>query len=285
MLYFLYPSSLRRYLRDNRGQKLWTLVTGATDGIGEGFANELCSHGFNVVLHGRNVEKLSRVKETLLAEYPNVEVRIVIADAGSFTASTINDIVASLQDINLTVLINNVGGTGALDVDFKTLENHTAKEVDALININIRFTIQLTRALLPTLKCSEPSLIMNIGSISETGTPWLSVYPPTKAYIHAFSKALSVELKAYNHDIEVLGIQVGSVQSQQNQADTSFFVPSSRVMARSALARVGCGRANATGYFPHAMQRLFFSIMPEWMLDKMLVTFLKPLAENKSKEW
>lgn len=285
MIYFLYPSTLHRYLRGHQGQKSWALVTGGSDGIGEGLAHELCSHGFNVVLHGRNVKKLSRVKEALLAEYPKTEVRIVIADADSFTASTIDDIVASLQDISLTVLVNNVGGTGALDVDFKTLENHTATEVDALISINIRFTTQLTRALLPTLKRHEPSLIMNIGSISETGTPWLSVYSPTKAYMHSFSKALNLEMKAYNHKVEVLGVQVGSVQSQQNQADTSFLVPSSRVMAQSALARVGCGRANATGYFPHELQRLFFSVMPEWIVDKMLVAFLKPLAENKSKKW
>jgi 17beta-estradiol 17-dehydrogenase / very-long-chain 3-oxoacyl-CoA reductase len=285
MFYFLYPSTLHRYLGDQQGERSWALVTGGTDGIGEGFAHELYSHGFNVVLHGRNVEKLSRVKEALRAVYPKSDVRTIIADARNFTASTIDEIVASLEDIDLTVLINNVGGTGALDVDFKTLDNHTATEVDALISINIRFTTQLTRALLPTLKRSEPSLIMNIGSISETGTPWLSVYSSTKAFMHSFSKALSLELKAYNRKVEVLGTQAGSVQSQQNQADTSVLVPSSRVMARSALARVGCGRANATGYFPHELQRLFFSILPEWAADRLIVTFLNPIAETKSKKW
>ena len=285
MLYFLYPSTLHRYLRDHQGQKSWALVTGASGGIGEGFAHELCSHGFNVVLHGRNVEKLTRVKEALLAEYPNAKFRIVIADASSFTSSSIDNIVASLQDIDLTVLINNVGGTAALSTDFKTLENHTPTEVDALININIRFTIQLTRALLPTLQRDEPSLVMNIGSISGTGFPWLSVYSPSKAYLHAFSTALRLEQKAYKREIEILGIQAGGVQSQQNQSETSFFVPSSRVMARSALARVGCGRANGTGYFPHELQRLFASIMPKWAMDKILVNVMRSLAENESKRW
>jgi NAD(P)-dependent dehydrogenase (short-subunit alcohol dehydrogenase family) len=75
MLYFLYPSTLDRYLRDYQGEKSWALVTGSSDGIGKGIAHELCSHGFNVVLHGRNAEKLSRVQSSLLAEYPNVQVR------------------------------------------------------------------------------------------------------------------------------------------------------------------------------------------------------------------
>jgi 17beta-estradiol 17-dehydrogenase / very-long-chain 3-oxoacyl-CoA reductase len=285
MLYFLYPSTLGRYLRDYQGEKSWALVTGSSDGIGKGIAHELSSHGFNVVLHGRNAEKLSRVQASLLAEYPKVQVRKVIADAGSFTASAIDDVVANLQDIHLTVLVNNVGGTAALDVDVKTLEEHTAKEVDAVININLRFTTQLTRALLPTLQRNEPSLIMNIGSISENGMPWLSVYSPTKAYVRAFSKALGLELKANHHTVEVLGIQVGSVQSQQNHSDISFFVPSSRVMAQSALARVGCGSANVTGYLPHELQRLFFSITPDWVLDRILIAGLKPIAESKSKKW
>lgn len=87
--------------------------------------------------------------------------------------------------------------------------------------------------------------------------------------MHSFSKALGVELKAYNHKVEALGIQAGSVQSQQNQADTSFFVPSSRAMARSAQVRIGCGRANVTAYFPHALQGFSFSVWPEWAVDKL----------------
>src|SRR5436309_12610648 len=100
MLYFLYPLTIDHYLRNHQGEKTWALVTGSSSGIGEGIAYELCSHGFNVVLHGRNDEKLSRVQASLLAEYPKVQVRKVIADAGSFTASAIDDIVANLQDIH-----------------------------------------------------------------------------------------------------------------------------------------------------------------------------------------
>ena len=96
MLYFLYPSTLDRYLRDYQEEKSWALVTGSSDGIGEGIAHELCSRGFNVVLHGRNAEKLSRVQASLLAGYPKVQIRKVIADAESFTTSAIDDIFANL---------------------------------------------------------------------------------------------------------------------------------------------------------------------------------------------
>ena len=265
MLYFLCPSTLDRSLRDYQGEKSWALVTGSSDGIGKGIAHELCSHGFNVALHGRNAEKLSRVQASLLVEYPKVQVRKVIADAGSFTTSAIDDIVASLQDVHLAVLVNNVGGMAALDADFKTLEEYTAKEVDAVINVNPLFTTQLTRALLSTLQRNEPSLIMSIGSITEGGMPWLSVYSTAKAYIHAFSKALSLELKANRHKVEVLGIQVGASGRNQKNASTSFFV------FLQSHGPISLGSANVTGYWPHELQRLFILTTSDWVLDRVIV--------------
>lgn len=282
---FLRPSSLPRYLYKPDGSPAWAFVTGASDGIGLGFAQELCARGFNVVLHGRNREKLSRVQGSLNKEYPNVSTRTVIADASSFTASTIDDIVSSIQDINLTVLVNNVGGASLLDRDFKTLTDHTAREVEALINVNAVFTTQLSRALLPTLQGNEPSLILNTGSQAQTGFPWLSVYSGTKGYLKTWSNALSLELTADGHQIEVLYIGVGAVQSGGLKVESSFFVPTSRVMAHAALERVGCGRSNVTGYLPHALQRSLLDLLPTLMHDKMIVDVIKPMYEKSTKKW
>lgn len=64
MFYFLYPSPLHRYLGNQQGKSSWALVTGASDGIGEGFAHELCSHGFNVIIMGA-MSKRSHASKTL----------------------------------------------------------------------------------------------------------------------------------------------------------------------------------------------------------------------------
>lgn len=48
----------------------WALITGASDGIGKAFALELSSvYNFNVIIHGRNREKLERVRDEILAKY------------------------------------------------------------------------------------------------------------------------------------------------------------------------------------------------------------------------
>lgn len=49
---YLLPSTLNK--RYNASGNNWALVTGATNGIGFGFCEELCERGFNVILHGRN---------------------------------------------------------------------------------------------------------------------------------------------------------------------------------------------------------------------------------------
>ncbi|KAI9872691.1 MAG: hypothetical protein M1830_001300 [Pleopsidium flavum] len=277
---YLRPSSLPRYLH---GDDAWALVTGSSDGIGLGFAQELCHRSFNVILHGRNPQKLEKVKADLNREFPSSQIRLVIADASS-SSTSLDDLVSSIQDVHLTVLVNNVGGiAGILSSSFKAFETHTREEVDGLLNVNERFATQLTRALIPILARNGPSLIMNIGSNAGMGMPYISVYSATKAYILSWSQALTAELKAEGQGITVLGIGVGSVQSAQNKSAASLTCPTSRTMASAALNRVGCGQAIVSAYLPHALQKGFMDLLPEGVLQNILINMLKPLKDKKEK--
>ena len=62
--YCLRPSSAHRYIH---GPAPYALVTGASDGIGKAIAHELYDHGFNLILHGRNEEKLRKVADEIRA--------------------------------------------------------------------------------------------------------------------------------------------------------------------------------------------------------------------------
>jgi len=282
--YFL-SSSFSRYLRTSSGTS-WALVTGASDGIGRAFAHELASHGFNLVLHGRNPGKLSAVVDSLKTSFPTIKTRTVIVDATSFTHTDISNIAASIADLPLTVLINNVGGTGVLRANFQTFGSTTPEELDGLINVNIRFTIHLTHALLPQLTANTPALIMNIGSQAHAGVPYLSTYSGTKGFIHSFSKALAVEMQGQGEQIEVLEILVGSVQTNQNRTEKpTYFVPSARTMAQSALARVGCGEASIVAYGGHAVQAMGMNLMPSKTLNWLTVKYLKPVVGKTQREW
>uniref|UniRef100_A0A183C747 Very-long-chain 3-oxoacyl-CoA reductase n=1 Tax=Globodera pallida TaxID=36090 RepID=A0A183C747_GLOPA len=107
------PRNLRELAGENAG---WAVVTGATDGIGKAYARELAQRGFDLVLISRSAEKLETVA-TELKQYSRessghreVQVRTVQFD---FTNAKLADyeqhIFAQLNDINVGILVNNVG--------------------------------------------------------------------------------------------------------------------------------------------------------------------------------
>jgi short-subunit dehydrogenase len=280
---FLRPSSLSRYL--HKGKESWALVTGSSDGIGLGFAQELCKNGFNVILHGRNRQKLQGVKERLKGEFPSVKIRILVIDATAPTDSLEDIVVRELADIHLTVLINNVGGQPYhIARTFQRLQDFANLEVDRALNLNARFPIQLTRVLLPILEGNGPSLIMNISSLAAIGAPYLCVYVGSKGFIEAFTRGLKTEIRAEAENVEVIGIRTGNVLSGSNKVRTSFFTPTSRVMARAALARVGCGQTLIAAYWPHWLQLVPFNIFPEKIIQTWLIQELKLRKKNADLE-
>lgn len=109
-LYFLRPSSIRRYLH---GPAPYALVTGATDGIGKALARELLRNGFNLIIHGRNEAKMRKVTEDLrmsVPEKPDADIRYFIADA-SQAGHDFAKMIEPFKDLQITMVYHNVGGS------------------------------------------------------------------------------------------------------------------------------------------------------------------------------
>ena len=272
------PSSLKRYLH---GDDAWALVTGASDGIGRGFAHELAQNGFNVVLHGRNVTKLENVKAQLQNQFPMLDFRILVADASSTSYQQIDALIASVNDLHLTVLINNAGG----GVTVAPLEDTTSEDVDAIMNLNARFPTQLTKALLPQLtQTNSPSLIMNIGSMGDFCVPYATVYGGSKGFNMTWSSSLAMELKSEGKIVEVLAISVGRVTDvSHNKKDASFFTPSASTMAKAALQRVGCGKPVVVGYVGHALQKFLVGLLPFSITSRAVTSVMKGVWKENQK--
>ncbi|KAK4550705.1 hypothetical protein LTR36_000284 [Oleoguttula mirabilis] len=276
-LHFVRRSSLDRYKQSGSQGPAWALVTGASDGIGRGFAEELCHRGFNVIIHGRNEKKLQGVKDALLQQWPQREIRLLIIDAadGRGAISEIEAAATQLQDVNIRVLINNVGGTAGMP-SFLTLEERSASDVAKFIDLNAQFPTLITRALLPLLIKCKPALILNMGSASsEIPAPWTTVYSGSKAYNKAWSRSLGAEMKAEGHDIEVICILLGVTATAMMQKKTSLMIPSSRQMAKSSLDVVGCGRSEVWAYWPHAVQFGPVLNLPQSVIEKISIGALR----------
>ncbi|PGH34997.1 hypothetical protein GX50_02131 [[Emmonsia] crescens] len=280
---FLHPSTLQKYLDRTKGS--YALVTGSTEGIGTAFARELCKFGFNIVLHGRNSEKLSRIEANLKHEFPHTKFRHFIFDAAGSTESLEKAVHETLEDIPITVLVNNVGGTGGQTrSQYMALKDHTNEEADRLINVNMRFMTQLSRVLLPLLERDSPALIINISSVTKVGMPYLTVYAATKAYIQSLTNGLNMEMKAEGKNINVMSMVVASTQTAGNPRGRGFFVPTPDKIASSSLARVGCGCVSVAPYWRHWLQKLTMDVLPERMVQWLVVYNVGFLKAESDRE-
>lgn len=276
---YIRPSSILRYRHNhhNSSAEPWAIVTGATDGIGKGYAYELADRGFNVVLHGRNSTKLHHVRHELQNEYPHLSFRIILADAsiaGPQALKHIQEVVEGLRDLHITILINNVGsGAKSTGDTIEAFGLNTPEDIDALINTNARFPVQFTRAVLPLLLShGGPALIMTMGSMADAGMPYLDVYAASKSFDLVFSRALRRELRAEGSNVEVLGIMTGEVTDVEwDRTERSLFRPASREFARAALERVGCGVDVVAPWWTHGLTWGCLDFLPAWVFDRAVV--------------
>lgn len=246
-------SSLPRYLHaSSSGNKAWALVTGASDGIGLQLVRELASRGFNVVLHGRNKVKLDKIIIGLSQDFSSTEFKAVVLDAslsGDALIQGLVKVVSEIKHLNLTVLVNNVGGPPAVAIPaFVTFDKSTTEINNAWIDMNARFPVQLTHLLLPTLLAHQPALIVTLSSMADEGNPWLTMYSGSKAFIMSWCKGLAREMKAEGRDVEVLGIRTAQVTgASQNTKKPTLVMPDAKVYAKAVLDKVGCGMILVNG--------------------------------------
>lgn len=286
--HFLRPYNLNKY-KEGLGSH-WALVTGASDGIGFGFAQELASQGFNVILHGRNASKLEGVSATLQTQFPNRKFKILILDAvkDAGDSEKIKAAVSEFQELNLKVLINNVGGMAGPLPTFTKFSEQDTETIDGWIDINLRFPTQLTRQLLPNLVENQPALIINISSgAANIPSPYLAVYSGTKAYNVSWSRSLAVELEDEGHDIDCHAIVVGPTATPRLEAtglSASLTQPTARQMARSSLGYAGTGVRDVPAYWGHDYLMTIFSYFPAWYAEKFVREFSQGVREGELKQ-
>lgn len=182
-------------------------VTGATSGIGEGFARQLAARGYDLILHGRRQDKLERLARELESRH-GCAVEILIAELADDEGMRSVEERLRRED-RLAMLVNNAGGTHLKP--FVELEWNTIEE---MIRVHVVALTRFTHAVLPGMMARRRGDIINVSSDGVFVTypsPVMAVYAATKAYVNKFTQALHSQ--AGDHGVRVQALCPGFVRS------------------------------------------------------------------------
>lgn len=177
----------------------FTLITGASSGIGFELAHVFARKQHNLILVARSKQKLDALAQELEQTYSISAIPIALDLSHPEGA---HNLYQEIQTKNLMVenLINNAG-IGDLGY-FIDSQWERQKE---MIQLNITALTQLTHLFLPLMIKNNHGKIMNVASTAAfQAGPVMSVYYATKAYVLSFSEALSEELKGTGVTITAL---------------------------------------------------------------------------------
>jgi len=249
----------------------WAIVTGCTQGIGRAYVSALAARGMNVVLVSRKKEALEEVAAEIEKMY-KVKTYIIVADFTDDRA--VREVVKKLKenDLDIGILVNNVGIFGPHFMPFLEMDEKTVKD---MINVNITAATLLCHAILPKMNAKNKGAIINMCSSTSFYTmPYLSEYSATKHFISAFTSGLQAE----NSDSKVIIQELDPGQVSTNMTKdlieiSSIEAPQPTSLVESSLSTLGF-TAQTGGWWFHSLHYTLVDwIFPKWFLNKFLKMF------------
>jgi len=184
-----------------------TLITGASAGLGEGFARALAAKGENLILTARRADRLEALAAELRAKY-GIQVHLFPADLAQREGPA--QLLAAIAAAGLTIdqLINNAG----YGVQGAFADGDDAAQL-GMIDLNCRALVALTHGVLPQMIARRTGGVLNVASTAafQPG-PWLAVYYATKAFVLSFSEAIHEEVK--QHGVRVAALCPGPTRTE-----------------------------------------------------------------------
>lgn len=189
---------------------VFTIITGASEGLGKAFALECAARNMNLILVALPGRELYRLAATIER---NFRVTVFVFEKDLTIEADCWSLYQTIKDYGWSVnmLINNAGIGNCC-----AFEDGQLAGFQQLIKLNIMATTMLTRMFVDLLKCQSKSFILNVSSlIAFFNLPNKQVYGGTKSYIYYFSKCLRNELAHLNIKVSVLC--PGGMNSNPNQ--------------------------------------------------------------------
>ncbi|GAB4215838.1 MAG: SDR family NAD(P)-dependent oxidoreductase [Roseiflexaceae bacterium] len=174
----------------NSYQGKTALITGASSGIGEGFARELARRGMHLILVARSAGRLQQLADELSSRH-RVQVTVLPFDLGQERAGERVYEAVAQRGLRVDLLVNNAGfGTHGRFEELDPARDHQQ------VMVNVTAVVDLTHAFVPDMLARGSGAVINVAStVSYQPTPYMAVYGASKAFVTSFSAALAEEYR------------------------------------------------------------------------------------------
>jgi uncharacterized protein len=184
------------------------LITGASSGIGEAFAEVFAAEGFDLVITARREDRLQAVAERLRRAHGR-RVEVIVGDLSQRNACERLVLEVASTGLTIDALVNNAG-YGIPGSYVKS----TWPEHEAFLQVMVVAVAELTRRLLPGMLERGYGRIVNVASLAGLVPPTAghTLYNASKAFVVRFSQALAQEVQP--HGVHVTAVCPGFTLSE-----------------------------------------------------------------------
>jgi hypothetical protein len=184
------------------------LITGATSGIGKATAEILARNNYKIILCGRRKDRMEELEKEL-SKLTAVHTLLFDVRDKKAVSESIASLPAAFSTID--ILINNAGNAHGLD----PIQNGDLDDWDAMIDINVKGLLYVSKAIIPQMIERKSGHIINIGS-----TAAKEVYPNGNVYC-ASKHAVDALNQGMRMDLNPFGIRVGAIHPGMVQTEFS----------------------------------------------------------------
>lgn len=182
------------------------LITGATSGIGKATAQLFAKNNINLIICGRRIERLNKLKKEL-SSYVNVHILQFDVRYKEEVQKAFENLPEDVNQID--ILINNAGNAHGL----QSIQDGSIEDWDAMIDGNVKGLLYVTKEIIPQMVERKEGFILNIGSIAGKEVyPNGNVYCASKFAVDALNKGMRIDLN--QHNIRVCAIHPGLVETE-----------------------------------------------------------------------
>ena len=168
--------------------KKYTVITGASSGIGRETAKAFANRGKSLIIAARRTENLEALKCEILEQHPTLDVVIRTVDLS--VLENVYQFYSSLKDFQLETWVNNAGFG-----NYDSVAQQDLEKIDTMLQLNVEALTILSSLFVRDYKDVPGTQLINLSSCGGyTIVPTAVTYCATKFYVSTFTEGLAWEL-------------------------------------------------------------------------------------------